>query len=129
MHSRQYTISFFISKSMSILRHSDISSNQCKFMFAILLQFLSCFCTNVYLLMLSVLWIYALYVNKSWKLKVGNIVTLNKWDRHYTFPIQKDTIVYLLFNSPDEHHACHHQSWLLQMVFAINRDPNTLILL
>ena len=33
----QYTISFFKSKYMSILSRSDISSNQCKFMFAILL--------------------------------------------------------------------------------------------
>ena len=43
MHFCQYTISFFKSKSMSILSRSDISSNQCKFMFAILLQLLLLF--------------------------------------------------------------------------------------
>ena len=40
LHFCQYTISFFRSKSMSILSRSDSSSNQCKFMFAILLQLL-----------------------------------------------------------------------------------------
>ena len=43
LHFCQYTISFFKSKSMSILSRSDISSNQCKFMFAILLQLLLLF--------------------------------------------------------------------------------------
>ena len=42
---------------VNILSRSDISSNQCKFMFAILLQLLLLFCANVNLLMLSVLWI------------------------------------------------------------------------
>ena len=43
MHFCQYTISFFKSKSMSKLSRSDISSNQCTFMFAILLQLLLLF--------------------------------------------------------------------------------------
>ena len=38
LHFCQYTISFFKSKYMSILSRSDISSNQLKLMFAILLQ-------------------------------------------------------------------------------------------
>ena len=43
LHFCLYTKSFFKSKSMSILSRSDISSNQCKFMFAILLQLLLLF--------------------------------------------------------------------------------------
>ena len=43
LHFCQYTISFFKSKSMSKLTRSDISSNECKFMFAILLQLLLLF--------------------------------------------------------------------------------------
>ena len=40
LHFCQYTISFFKSRYISILSRSDISSNQCKFMFAISLQLL-----------------------------------------------------------------------------------------
>jgi len=59
----QYIMSFFDIKSMSILSRSDISFYQCKLIFDMLLHLLLC-CTNVFLLMLSALWIYMLYVNE-----------------------------------------------------------------